>query len=66
MAWAAPLARAAMVKDGTLDYEERRDFLRVHRRGGQPCPRCGMTISEITANQRITSFCRGCQPGAPA
>jgi formamidopyrimidine-DNA glycosylase len=66
MTWAAPLARAAMVKDGTLDYEERRDFLRVHRRGGQPCPRCGMTISEITANQRITSFCRTCQPGAPA
>lgn len=66
MAWATPLARQAMIKDGVLDYEERRDFLRVHRRGGQPCPRCGATISEITANQRITSFCRRCQPGGPA
>jgi formamidopyrimidine-DNA glycosylase len=66
MAWATPLARAAMVRDGTLDYEERRDFLRVHRRGGQPCPRCGTPISEITANQRITSFCRQCQPELPA
>ena len=40
-----------------------RDFFSVHLRGGQPCPRCGTTISEITANQRITSFCRTCQPG---
>ena len=41
-----------------------RDFLQVHRKGGQPCPRCGHTISEITANQRITSYCRRCQPGS--
>lgn len=66
MAWATPLVRDAMVKDGVLDYEERRDFMRVHRLGGKPCPRCGATISEITANQRITSFCRTCQPEMPA
>ncbi len=63
MAWATPLVRDSMVKGDTLDYEERRDFMHVHRRGGQPCPRCGSSISEITANQRITSFCRTCQPG---
>ncbi|HKZ53906.1 MAG TPA: DNA-formamidopyrimidine glycosylase family protein [Anaerolineales bacterium] len=40
-----------------------RDFFAVHLRGGQPCPRCGTTISQIGANQRITSFCRSCQPG---
>ncbi|HET7010732.1 MAG TPA: DNA-formamidopyrimidine glycosylase family protein [Anaerolineales bacterium] len=40
-----------------------RDFFAVHMRGGQTCKRCGTTISEITANQRITSFCRTCQPG---
>jgi formamidopyrimidine-DNA glycosylase len=40
-----------------------RDFFAVHMRGGQACPRCGTPISEITANQRITSFCRTCQPG---
>jgi len=66
MAWATPLVRTAMVKDGVLDYEERRDFMRVHRLGGKPCPRCGANISEITANQRITSFCRTCQPESPA
>lgn len=66
MAWATPLARERMVKGDVLDYDERRDFVRVHRRGGQPCPRCGTSISEITANQRITSYCRACQPGGPA
>ena len=40
-----------------------RDFLQVHRKGGQPCPRCGSTVSEITPNTRITSWCRTCQPG---
>ncbi len=44
-------------------HEEIRDFLQVHGRGGQPCPRCGSPISEIKARQRLTSFCRTCQPG---
>ena len=66
MAWATPLVRDAMQKGEALDYEERRDFMRVHRLGGKPCPRCGSAITEITANQRITSFCRACQPGGPA
>ncbi len=66
MAWATPRVRERMVKDGQLDYEERRDFMRVHRLGGKPCPRCGAPITEITANQRITSYCRTCQPGGPS
>ena len=40
-----------------------RDFLKVHNKGGSPCPQCGHTISQITANRRITSYCRSCQPG---
>ena len=40
---------------------EVRDFLRVHRKGGQPCPRCGATISEIAPGGFVTSFCRSCQ-----
>ena len=66
MAWATPLARERMVKGETLDYTERRDFLRVHRLGGEPCPRCGTPVTDIDANQRVTSFCRTCQPGGPA
>ena len=41
-----------------------RDFLKVHRKGGDQCPRCGTTVSEIAPNKRITSWCRTCQPGA--
>ena len=40
-----------------------RDFLKVHNKGGQPRPHCGGNISQLTANQRITSYCRRCQPG---
>ena len=40
-----------------------RDFLKVHNKGGQDCPRCGGAITQLTANQRITSYCRKCQPG---
>ena len=43
--------------------QERRDFMAVHLRGGQPCPRCGTPISLVGANERITNFCRTCQPG---
>ncbi len=40
-----------------------RDFLKIHGKGGQSCPSCGANISQLTANQRITSYCRYCQPG---
>ena len=45
-----------------IDHKAR-DFLAVHNKGGQPCPRCGNAITELRANQRITSYCRRCQPG---
>ena len=60
-AWAMPLVAEQMQEE--LNYEERRDFLKIHRLGGEPCPVCGTRISEITAGQRITNFCRNCQPG---
>jgi formamidopyrimidine-DNA glycosylase len=40
-----------------------RDFFSVHMRGGEACPRCGSPISSVTAQQKITNFCRTCQPG---
>lgn len=40
---------------------EVRDFLRVHRKGGQACPRCGTTLSEVAPGGFVTTFCRGCQ-----
>jgi len=36
------------------------EFL-VHRREGEPCPRCGATIRKIRAAGRGTYFCPNCQ-----
>ena len=38
-----------------------RDFLAVHDKGGQACPRCGTKISEVKPGGFVTSYCRGCQ-----
>lgn len=38
-----------------------RDFLAVHNKGGQACPRCGTRITEVKAGGFITSYCRSCQ-----
>lgn len=38
-----------------------RDFLAVHLRGGEACPRCGTRISEVSSRSEATSWCRGCQ-----
>jgi formamidopyrimidine-DNA glycosylase len=48
---------------GESIHLEPRDFMAVHMKTGQPCPRCGTSISLVGANQRITNFCRACQPG---
>ena len=60
MQWATPIVAERMEADGLPD-DHYRDHLRVHRKGGQSCPRCGSRISEITAGRRITNFCRKCQ-----
>ena len=39
-----------------------RDFLKVHLRGGQPCPRCGTTLSQVSPGGFVTTWCRSCQP----
>ena len=38
------------------------DGFQVHRREGEPCPRCGTTIRKIRAAGRGTYFCPRCQP----
>jgi len=38
-----------------------RDFLAVHDKGGQACPRCSTRITAVKAGGFITSYCRGCQ-----
>ena len=45
-------------------HKKVRDFLKVHGKGGTPCPVCGNLITSITTNRRETNYCRRCQPGS--
>jgi formamidopyrimidine-DNA glycosylase len=40
---------------------QHREFLKVHLRGGEPCPRCGRVLRQIGGDE-ATTFCRACQP----
>ena len=40
---------------------QHREFLQVHLRGGEPCPRCGKPLRQ-TGGSEATTFCRSCQP----
>jgi len=37
--------------------------LRVHRREGEPCPRCGTTIEAVYFAEHQTNYCPRCQTG---
>ena len=41
--------------------KQARGFLRVHLHGGEPCPRCGTTLSEVSPGGFTTTWCRACQ-----
>jgi formamidopyrimidine-DNA glycosylase len=65
--WAIPLLKEHFKDE--LDYHEWREHMKVHRKGARAgadkdegrCPRCGHHISEISPNDRVTSWCRTCQ-----
>jgi formamidopyrimidine-DNA glycosylase len=40
---------------------QHREFLKVHLRGGEACPRCGRELRQI-GGREATTFCRSCQP----
>jgi formamidopyrimidine-DNA glycosylase len=42
-------------------HQQHREFLQVHLRGGEPCPRCGRELRQI-GGPEATTFCRNCQP----
>jgi formamidopyrimidine-DNA glycosylase len=45
---------------GALAFEVR-DFLQVHGKSKEPCPRCGTSISSVKSGLRVANFCRKCQ-----
>jgi len=46
---------------GVMLAESIRDFLKVHKRSGEPCPVCGTLIGEIRYAQKRTYYCPTCQ-----
>jgi formamidopyrimidine-DNA glycosylase len=44
-----------------LFTDEIRDFLRVYKHTGEPCPVCGTKIAEIRYAQTRTYYCPTCQ-----
>lgn len=46
-----------------LPSQEPPDLLRVHRHGGEPCPRCGSRIAAVAYAERETYYCPACQTG---
>ena len=47
----------------TLPVKEPLELLRVHRHGGEPCPRCGTPIAVVHFAERETYYCPRCQTG---
>ncbi len=46
---------------GTLPMKEPLAGLAVHRKGGEPCPRCGTRVAVIYYEDRETYYCSVCQ-----
>jgi len=51
---------------GNLVGGHSRDFLRVYKKTGQPCPECGTPIAEIRYAQKKTYYCPTCQASGKA
>lgn len=48
---------------GDQIHRKIRDFLKIHGKKNEKCPRCGSNITVITAKKE-TSYCRTCQSGS--
>lgn len=60
--WARPILEAEVGERLYQANEEWRAHLRVHRKGGQPCPRCGSEIKSQVRGGSETNYCLTCQP----
>jgi formamidopyrimidine-DNA glycosylase len=60
--WARPILEQEVAKRLYQENSEWRAHLRVHRRTGQPCPRCGHPIAGQVRGGSETNYCLHCQP----
>ncbi len=44
-----------------IEIDESRPFMAVHRRKGEPCPRCGTRVQWVSTTARDTFYCPRCQ-----
>jgi formamidopyrimidine-DNA glycosylase len=51
----------ALSKGVAID-EQPRDFMKVYRKSGHACPRCGYMVACLKVNSRDTFVCEKCQP----
>ena len=58
----AAIDQAAGLGTGELKAEKKAG-LQVHARTGQPCPRCGGTIAEVSFADSSLQYCPSCQTG---
>ena len=55
-----PLTAVEMSRGDTLKFKIR-DFLQIHGKGAQPCPRCKTKLSTVKSGLDLVYFCRKCQ-----
>lgn len=60
--WARPILEAEVAEGLYQSNEEWRAHLRVHRKGGEPCPRCGNEVKSQVRGGSETNYCLHCQP----
>ena len=61
-AWAIPIVAEEVARELNQRNEEWRAHLRVHRKAGEPCPRCGADVRGQTRGGSETNYCLSCQP----
>ncbi len=60
--WARPILEAEVAERLYQSNEEWRAHLRVHRKAGEPCPRCGNEVKAQVRGGSETDYCLHCQP----
>ncbi len=60
--WAIPIVAQEVAEGLNQRTQEWRAHLRVHRRAGESCPRCGEAIRGQSRGGSETNYCLSCQP----
>jgi len=59
--WTKRLMKQWLDEKSLDEGEEKETWIRIYRRSGKPCPRCGGKVESFRQRGRITFGCAGCQ-----